>query len=210
MHEAVPDNRAEREALRRRLRSCREALLPDEVRAASAAVCARIARLPAFGRAARVALYSAVRGEIDTSELHAALRARGATACYPRVAKGTGPALQFHAVAEVAALTPDAFQVPAPNAAAPEVALGDLALILVPAVAFDRQGFRLGYGRGYYDAALAAAPAALRIGLGHAFQLVDPFPRRGDDQPVDVVVTPAGVVATDARAAFPASKVLEP
>ena len=62
--------------------------------------------------------------------------------------------------------------------------------IFVPGVAFSRDGHRLGFGRGYYDRALAAAPRALRIGLCHEFQLVDHWPPRIGDEPVDLVLTP--------------------
>jgi len=72
--------------------------------------------------------------------------------------------------------------------------------IVVPGVAFDRRGHRLGYGRGYYDRALSARPEALRIGFCHSFQLVEKLDERPHDEPVDFIVTPDGAQATHARA----------
>lgn len=65
-------------------------------------------------------------------------------------------------------------------------------LILVPLLAFDRRGFRLGYGGGYYDRTLnAAAGAATAVGLAYAGQRVDAVPREASDAPLDWVVTDA-------------------
>jgi 5-formyltetrahydrofolate cyclo-ligase len=207
--EAADEVRAKKDELRSRLRAERAALSADAVAAASAAVCARLGRVAAIARARVVALYAATRGEIDAAPLAAELRARGATVVYPRV---DGDRLRFHAVGGggagagagggVGALEPGTFGILAPRADAPEVALDAIEVVLVPGLAFDRGGHRVGYGRGYYDAALAAAARALRIGLCHAFQLVDTVPRAGADEPVDAIVTPDGTHATSARPAF--------
>ena len=98
-----------------------------------------------------------------------------------------------------AALEPGVLGIPTPTADAPEIALETVSVVLVPGVAFDRAGHRLGHGRGYYDVALARAGRALRVGLCHAVQVVDALPRHDTDEPVDVLVTPEGAVMTGAR-----------
>jgi len=66
------------------------------------------------------------------------------------------------------------------------------AVVLVPLLAFDAEGHRLGYGGGYYDRALERAnPRA--IGIAYAGQEVEKLPREGHDHPLDLVVTEAGV-----------------
>jgi len=173
----VIDVREQRDSLRQRLRAERSALLAADVRAASEACCAHVAPL-VHGV---VALYAAIRGEIDPSHLHIN------DAVWPRI---EGDRMVFRE----GPLEPGRFDIPAPTGRErqPEV-------ILVPGLAFDRRGHRLGYGRGYYDRALAACPEALRIGLCHSFQVVEALPEEAHDQPVDHLVTPDGALATRAR-----------
>jgi 5-formyltetrahydrofolate cyclo-ligase len=185
-------------ALRRDMRARREALADDDRRARSAAACAHLLARPELdaghvaGRA--VAGYVAVRGEIDPAAALAGLRARGAAIALPRVSaqgQGQGQRLRFHLVSADAALRPGAYGLPEPDAAAPEVALAALAALVVPGVAFDAAGRRLGFGGGYYDGVLGAARAAgaIAIGLAYDFQIVDACPAGPGDAGVDAVVT---------------------
>jgi len=200
VHEAVgEDERTQRQALRIRLRDERAALSNDAVRAASAAVCAALVALPAFARTERVALYAATRGEIDPAALRPALDGRGAAACYPRPLADEPPVLGFYQVGPAEELAPGRFAILEPPAGAAAVDPATLDLVLVPGVAFARDGHRLGFGRGYYDHALARAPRALRIGLAHDFQVLDHLPPRVGDEPVDLIVTPRERILTRAR-----------
>ncbi len=203
MHEAVAeDDRTQREVLRRSLRDKRAALADGLVRAMSADVCAAVAALPAFARARSIALYAPVRGEIDPTQLRELLHERGAEVAYPRVVSTVPPLLAFCAVAPGEPLVTGRFGIPEPRAAG-TVANDALDVIFVPGIAFARDGHRLGFGHGYYDRALAAAPRALRIGLCHEFQLVDRLPPRIGDEPVDLVLTPRERVVTGARPLAP-------
>jgi 5-formyltetrahydrofolate cyclo-ligase len=203
VHEAVAeDDRTQREKLRRTLREKRAVLAEGIVRAMSADVCAAVAALPEFARARRVALYAPVRGEIDPSQLRALLHDRGADVAYPRVVSTVPALLAFCRVAPGEPLTAGKFGIPEPRAAG-AIADDELDLIIVPGVAFARDGQRLGFGHGYYDRALAAAPRALRIGLCHEFQLVDRLPPRPGDEAVDLILTPRERVTTGARPLVP-------
>jgi 5-formyltetrahydrofolate cyclo-ligase len=196
------DDRMQREQLRRTLREKRAGLADALVRATSADVCATIAALPAFARVRRVGLYAPVRGEIDPSQLRDLLHGRNAEVAYPRVVSTTPPLLAFNRVAPGETLAPGRFGIPEPRAAG-ALDAAELDLILVPGIAFARDGHRLGFGHGYYDRALAASPQALRVGLCHDFQLVDRLPPRRGDEPVDLVVTPRERVLTSARPLAP-------
>ena len=84
---------------------------------------------------------------------------------------------------------------PAPNAPpAPPVDL-----FLVPGLAFDRKGRRLGQGGGYYDAALRARPSAFRVAACYSFQVLPDIPHDEHDEPIDLIVTPDGLYETFAR-----------
>lgn len=69
----------------------------------------------------------------------------------------------------------------------------ELELIIVPAVAYDRRGNRLGRGKGFYDRLLATTKAT-KIGVGYEFQLVDDIPTEQHDVPVDMVITQTQVI----------------
>ena len=163
------------------MRAARSALAATEVRAASEACCAHAQSLVR----GVVALYSAFDNEIDPAQLHIS------DAVWPHI-EGDGR-MSFRS----GPLQPGKYGIPSPAADAAEK-LPDT--IVVPGVAFDRRGQRLGYGRGYYDRALQARPEALRIGFCHSFQLVEKLDERPHDEPVDFIVTPDGAQATHARA----------
>ena len=75
-----------------------------------------------------------------------------------------------------------------------KTAYKNIGLVLVPGIAFDREGHRIGYGFGYYDRFLAKVPKAIKIGLAFDFQIAGNIPKEAHDVPVDLVVTEERVV----------------
>lgn len=134
-----------------------------------------------------VALYAAKGSEVGTERIDAFARERGLVVAYPRV-NGRARQLAFHAV-PIEALAPSRFELREPSADAPAVAVEDIAAFVVPGLAFDRAGGRLGWGRGHYDATLAAAPRALRIGLAYERQLMDQVTREAHDVTLHIIIT---------------------
>jgi len=107
---------------------------------------------------------------------------------YPRV-HDQARVLAFHAVTPDM-LAPSRFGLREPSADAPAVAVDDIAAFAVPGLAFDRQGGRVGWGRGHYDATFAvAAPSALRIGLAFACQVVEHVVREPHDEALHIIIT---------------------
>jgi 5-formyltetrahydrofolate cyclo-ligase len=154
-----------------------------------------------------IAGYLAVKGELDPAAALARAQARGGKLALPRV-YGEGPRLRFHRVAPGAVLARGPLGILEPEAGLPEVAIEDLDVMLVPGLAFDAEGRRLGFGGGYYDGALASArerapgrPAL--IGLAYDFQIVDECPAGPRDVPVDLVVTDTRVLRPLAPARRP-------
>lgn len=140
-----------------------------------------------------VAGYVAIGDELDPAPLLARLEAQGATIVLPRVepraADGVFTPMSFRS-AEPRFLGRGPFGLTQPSADAPELRPG---LVLAPLLAFDARGTRLGYGKGYYDAAIAALRATGRVfylGLGYAQQQVDVVPAERHDIPLDWVETP--------------------
>jgi 5-formyltetrahydrofolate cyclo-ligase len=181
----------------------RRAALPALERSErAAAATARLLALPELAEVAgrTIAGYVAVQGELDPAAVLDRAGARGCKVALPRVSR-EAPRLRFHEVAPGAALaaTSGPFGLREPDAAAPELAIGDLDVVIVPGVAFDAEGRRLGFGGGYYDGALAMARAGAPgrttlIGLAYDFQIVDDCPAGAGDVPVDLVVTDARVL----------------
>jgi 5-formyltetrahydrofolate cyclo-ligase len=124
------------------------------------------------------------------------LQAAGARIVMP-VAPAAGEPLLFRAFAEGQPLEPDAAAIPSPTAAA-ETLVPDL--VIAPLIAFDREGYRLGQGGGYYDRTLSALRLAALgtggrlfvIGLAYAGQEVDRIPKDAHDQPLDAILTESG------------------
>jgi 5-formyltetrahydrofolate cyclo-ligase len=173
--------RAEVVAARRRL--------PPELRAeASRAIAARVAALPAFAAAATVASYPALGAEVDAAPLAAAALAAGKRIAWPRMVPGRIGLAFASCAPEELVPGPQGTRQPPPGAA--EVPVASLDLVLVPGVAFDAEGHRLGRGGGYYDSALASLEGrALRIGLAFDCQIVPAVPLEPHDARVDLVAT---------------------
>ena len=137
---------------------------------------------------AMIALYAAKGSEVQTSLIDVAARGRGLEVVYPRVVGDELP-LAFHEV-EIAELVASRFGLREPHADRPAVALADIAAFIVPGLAFDRGGGRIGWGRGHYDATFAkASPGAPRIGLAFECQLVERVPREPHDVLVNIIIT---------------------
>jgi 5-formyltetrahydrofolate cyclo-ligase len=161
----------------------------------SSAIVARIAGHPAFAAAANVALFDALPSEPDTSGLW--LEKRGERCfCYPRV---IGEEIAFYRVRTLDELTTAAWnpalREPARDAAS-AVASAEIDVILVPGLAFTRDGQRLGRGGGFYDRLLVQLPAhTLKLGVCFDFQIVERLPSEPHDQRVDAVVTEREFIA---------------
>ena len=178
--------------LRRALRTRRRSLSPAQQAAASAAVAAVGTALPAFRRARRIGFYLAHGGELDPAPLRRRAQRLG-KGCYLPVLHPLGHnRLHFVAWREGEPLVRNRFGIPQPRLQRP-VPAWSLDLILVPLVAFDAQGNRLGQGAGFYDRTLAFRRRGRRrphlIGLAHAFQQVPLLPTAPWDVPLDGIAT---------------------
>jgi 5-formyltetrahydrofolate cyclo-ligase len=141
----------------------------------------------------------ALRDELDASPLQRALAERGVTVVLPRVKPGPRELLHFHRVDGDCALVAGPMGLLEPSSDAPEVPLTAIDVFIVPGLAFDERGARIGYGRGHFDATLAAAAGALRVAYAFELQIVPAVPESAGDERVDVIVTEAGVRWTGAR-----------
>lgn len=184
---SASSNHRDKIVTRRVLLSRRDALDAVHRSLASARIAERVATL--LPNAGAVAIYAPKGTEVDTLAIDERVRELGGDVLYPRVADDT-TVLEFHR-ATPEQLLPGRFSLrePAPSDLT-LVNIIDIDAFVIPGLAFDRHGWRIGWGRGHYDATLATArPSALRIGLGFECQVIDQIVHEPHDAKLDYVVT---------------------
>ena len=208
--------------LRTRALDARRGLSASARKQAAQAVALRIEEWVGAGHLALsadrivVMAYAAHGSELDCapslSAIRAALRARGdhrtLVVAYPRVddspsgdadaavaeTMGGAPSLLRLHVGEPRELTAGFRGILEPPCDAPAVEPTDVDLVLVPGVAFGEDGYRLGYGRGFYDLLLHAAPQALAVGLSYDETLYATVPHETHDHPLTAVIAPSSTI----------------
>jgi 5-formyltetrahydrofolate cyclo-ligase len=174
--------------LRRQFLEARRAVhAPAAAEAAAQAVVELIGRVQ-HGASRKVAGYFPIGSELDPRPALAALTARGNVTLLP-VAAAVGERLVFRQWRPGDALESGPYGTSHPSAAAP---LGTPDILLVPLLAFDQRGHRLGYGGGYYDRTLErlrAERSVLAVGLAFDMQELPEIPAEVNDQMLDVVIT---------------------
>ena len=182
-------------AIRERLLGERRAV-EDTVRDAwSAAIVDRLEELPDWRDAAVVHTYvGAIEGEVATRDLVRRALANGKRVVCPRV-RWRPPRLESWAIRSLDDLVESrrGLWEPDPSRAEP-VGVGQLDLVIVPGLAFDRRGWRIGFGAGLYDRFLSSV-AAPRVALAFSLQLQESLPVEPHDEPVDWIVTEGETIA---------------
>jgi len=193
--------RDEKRALRRVMAGRRDELSVDDRGRLAQAATELLLDLPEVTAARVVAAFVSTRSEIDTSRAIDGLRRRGVTVVLPRVsAELLPPRLRFHRVDGPSELVFGIFGLLEPGPGCPEVAPHDIDVFMVPGLAFDARGGRVGYGGGYYDELTAYVrahpdgPSGFFVGFGYDFQVAESCPTGEWDVPIDCVVTDARVI----------------
>ena len=183
-----------KEEHRRRMRAVRKAHPPAVRAARSERATARLLELERWARAESIAGYAPIHGELDPGPALAAAREAGKRTALPRVDLETQRVVLHEWNGE--ALEPGAYGIPEPSPAAPVMEAVDL--VLVPALAVDGAGHRIGWGKGFYDRLLSQeAKGAIRIACVYDFQLLAECPVMPHDVPVHWVVTDARSFAVE-------------
>ncbi|MBQ7377309.1 MAG: 5-formyltetrahydrofolate cyclo-ligase [Clostridia bacterium] len=174
-----------KEELRRHYLSLRKAQSDAERAEKSAAVCRRLLSHPLLIRAPLILGYAAVRGELDLSSFYEQI-------CVPIAF----PRTQDHGIMEFAVMLPSElvrgrFGIPEPSGERPALSEFPAGTVcLVPALVYDADGYRLGYGGGYYDRFLASFRG---VTVGIADAIAERLPRGEYDLPVSMICSDLGV-----------------
>jgi 5-formyltetrahydrofolate cyclo-ligase len=182
--------------LRTQMGTMRKALSEEAKKARSGEICQRILQTPYYKRAHAVVGYVALGNEADPAEILDAAYLAGKSLGLPRVDKGSRR-LSLHRWAPGDPLEKGGLGVQEPLASAPLFEPSEVDLIIVPALAIDLGGQRVGRGGGYYDRSLSAFPKAFAIGIIYDFQLIVEAPVNAGDVPVSAVATDRRLIIVD-------------
>jgi 5-formyltetrahydrofolate cyclo-ligase len=184
----IPSHRLKQQkrALRREMLVRRDAMPQRDRAERSGRIAERLLGLPELAEARTVMAFSSFGSEVDTAPILDGLLARGVRLCLPRISGSEIEAVGYRPGDEV---TTARFGALEPAAGTP-LADTELDAVVTPGVVFDRRGFRVGYGGGYYDRLFRRIrPDTFRVAIGFAFQAVEAVPRGTTDLPVDALVT---------------------
>jgi 5,10-methenyltetrahydrofolate synthetase len=190
--EPSPDHASDSASYRQRLRrdriAARLAMTEEEHARASALIEASLKSVLAPRRPQTIAFCWPVRREFDARPLVSALIDAGWRARQPVVVAAAAP-MQFRGWTPDSPMTADRHGIPVPDTPADDAP----DILLLPLVAFDGQGYRIGYGGGYFDRTLAALrPGPLTIGVGFEIGRVATVRPQAHDIRLDIIVTEAG------------------
>ena len=190
----MSDAVTQKKALRAKYLSARAQMDENEKKAADGAIFDTFLAHSAFRDADLLLLFYPVRGEVDLLPLWDAARARGIPVALPRC---EGKEMTFHVVGCPSELSIERFSIPAPSADAPVAKASERTLCILPGLAADKSGARLGYGGGFYDRFLATFRGITLFPVYERF-VVAQLPTEETDKTVDVIVTEKGVLARHA------------
>ncbi len=175
-----------KKAIREQMLARRKHQAAETCLALSLKIQERFLSTPEYTNAGAIALYSPVFNEVFTEEIFTLACWDGKQVSYPRV---RGDLLEFVRVSALTDLAPGAFGILEPTGAG-TVSVAELDLLVVPGVAFDAGGFRLGYGKGFYDRVLHRCESrGVLCGLCFDFQRLEALPSETHDIGMDLLIT---------------------
>lgn len=184
-------NAIREEYLERRL-----AMDPDLKSRLDGAICRQAVGMVGYRFADCVLMYSAVKGEIDVSEIALHAFSKGKKVAFPRCCPEKGT-MDFHIVTSLDDLHPGTFGVPEPDASLPvfDPTSTENSVCYVPGLVFDTNGYRVGYGKGYYDRYLSNFKGSI-VGITYSDCILKSVPRGHFDVSIRVLLTEKGVRVT--------------
>ncbi len=171
-------------ALREAALALRDALEIDDRLIWDEALAERVLALPVFDAApGPVSAYWPMRSEADPRPILEGLHERGLPLCLPAI---DARRMLFRRWAPYEPIVPGGFGTLVPQPEQPEVVP---AILIVPLAAFDRRGYRIGYGKGHYDAKLTELGPVISIGIAYGAQEIAAVPEEPHDRRLDWIVT---------------------
>jgi 5-formyltetrahydrofolate cyclo-ligase len=178
----------EKKKIRKEIMTVRNALTQEDRETMSASICARFVRLHAVEKSTAIMIFLSFGREVDTDPIIEWAWRQGKRVLAP-LCKPETREMTVYAIKTFADVAPGYFGIREPKRDILQpAAKGEVDIVVVPAVAFDRRGYRVGYGGGYYDRFLADMDVPA-IGLAFSCQIIPEAPIDRYDQPVQGIVT---------------------
>lgn len=169
----------------------RAALQKETRKLLDTAVCQGLSKLPIIKKADTVLVFFPVKNEPDIRPFIKELYAMGKRVAFP--VSNSDCTLTFKYVSDLDDMVSGAYNIPEPSADA--LCVNDLSnsVCIVPALVFDRQGYRIGYGKGYYDRFLKDFQG-ISIGIAYGDLVAENLPCEPTDMTVDMIITERGII----------------
>ena len=174
----------DKKTLRTQIREQKRAMTPEQIEKASQALTEQFLALEVYRNAKTLYGYLPYNQEVRTVPILARALADGKQVAVPKV---YGDEMRFIYLTDLSQVATGYAGIPEPIADEP-IADDPAALVLMPGLAFDKEGHRIGYGGGFYDKFLNAEPTHPTVALCYAFQMVEDLPTEEFDVPVDRVL----------------------
>ena len=185
-----------KDSLRKKILSERSAIDDAERTLSEESIISRFLSLASYRFADTVLLYYPIKGEVDMLSVATAAIKAGKKVAFPRC-DSENFTMTYHIVSSINDMTQGTYGIPEPSPSLPiyTPTPDKNDLIVVPAVCFDKQGYRIGYGRGYYDRYLCSF-GGTAVGVTFHKLLQSSLPRGRFDRRVDILLTEKGAFAT--------------
>ncbi|MGA2091664.1 MAG: 5-formyltetrahydrofolate cyclo-ligase [Endomicrobiales bacterium] len=183
--------------LRQKIKSKRDAVPAAQRVSLSALVMRHVFSLELYRTARTIMAYCAHGSEVVTDALISQALLEGKTVAVPQVVCRTDCTMQAIEIRSLAEVFPGEYGIREPRRSTDCVCLapGEIDVVFVPGIAFDCHGYRVGFGKGFYDRWLESFPAHKLVGLAYDFQVVESVPREKHDGAVGVIVTDTRIIS---------------
>ena len=183
----------EKQQLRRCYREARRTLSSEEKRFIDCKISDNLLKSDLYRDAACIFCYVSTSDEIGTAAILEQALTDGKTLCVPLC--GRAGEMSARRILSLDELKSGAYGIPEPSSGAPEIPPDEISLVIVPALSCDRNGYRLGYGKGFYDRYLSEF-SGCTIGVVYSDYILPEVPRGRFDVSVDILLTEKGVRVT--------------
>ncbi|MBL7054519.1 5-formyltetrahydrofolate cyclo-ligase [Candidatus Woesearchaeota archaeon] len=188
-----------KQTLKKQIIKKRNSLTEQEVKEKSKKIIGNLKALEEFQKAKNILFYVSVNNEVDTHEIiKELLKAEEKNIIVPYTMRGK-PRIFLSKLKDFTELEPRSFGILEPKEKYIKgVDKGKLDLIIVPGIAFDKNGHRIGYGYGYYDRFLKTINEdTVKIGLAYKFQIIEKIPEEEHDVPLNIIVMAKEIIRVE-------------